>query len=130
MNTKNIQKLPDSELDVMLVLWSYDRPVMIRDIYNDFQTIRPCSKSAIHTLVDHLLHKGFIKIEMSDDKQSHKMITPLVSEEDYRRSAADKFVTKACRGSWQKLIAALVETNNLSEDDIDELTALLNKKGR
>ncbi len=125
---RSIPRLPDSELDIMLVLWSYDRPVRIIEIYNDLQSIRPCTKSAIHTLVDHLLQKGCIKIDFSQDKQSYKLITPLISEEDYRAAEASSFVEKLCGGSWQKLIAALVRSDNLSGADIDELTKLLDKK--
>ncbi len=128
-NERKIPRLPDSEMDIMLVLWSYDRPVKIIDIYNDLQSIRPCTKSAIHTLVDHLLQKGFIKIEMSPDRQSYKMITPLISEDEYRASEADSFISKLCGGRWQKLIAAMVQSDNLSKEDIDEIAQLLDKKG-
>ena len=130
MNTKNkIQKLPDSEHDIMLVLWSYDRPVRIIEIYNDLKSIRPCTKSAIHALVDHLLNKGFVRIEYSEDRQSHKCITPLVSEKEYRASATDTFLQKLCGGRWQTLIAALVDSDAISDKDLSEIEALLQKKG-
>ena len=125
---RKIARLPDAELDIMLVMWRYDRPVMIIDIYNDLQTIRPCSKSAIHTLVESLCNRGFIRIEHSQDKRSHKILTPLISEDEYRTAEADSFVDKLCGGKWQKLIAAIVDSDNLSDGDIDELTELLNRK--
>ncbi len=126
---RKIPRLPDAELDIMLVLWRYERPVRIIDIYNDLQSIRPCTKSAIHTLVEHLQGRGFIHIDFSEDKRSFKMITPLISEDDYRTAEADSFVDKLCGGKWQKLIAALVASKNLSDDDIEEIATLLEKKG-
>lgn len=130
MNTKpKIPKLPDSELDIMLVLWSYDRPVRIIEIFNDLKSIRPCTKSAIHALVDHLLTKGFVKIEYSSDRQSYKCITPLISKEEYRASAADTFLQKLCGGNWKTLIAALVDSDAISDADLTEIETLL-KKGR
>ena len=75
-NSRKIPRLPDAELDIMLVIWKYDRPVRIIEIYNDLQSIRPCTKSAIHTLVESLHSRGFIKIELSPDKRSYKMLTP------------------------------------------------------
>ncbi len=127
-NENKLHKLPESELDIMLVLWSYDRPVRIAEIFNDLKPVRPCTKSAIHTLVDNLLKKGYIKIELSEDRQSHKMITPLVSEDDYRALEAGSFVRKLCGGKWQKLICALVDSKEISDSDIEELTALLSKR--
>ncbi len=127
-NERKIPKLPDAEMDVMLVLWSYDRPVKIIDIYNDLQSVRPCSKSAIHTLVDHLLQRGFIRIEMSPDRQSYKMITPIISQDEYMAAEADSFISRLCGGSWQKLIAAMVQSKNLSKDDMDEIAMMLDKK--
>lgn len=130
MNTKNIHKLPDSELDVMIVIWRYDRPVMIVDIWNDLKDIRPCTKPTVHSLLDNLEKKGFVKVEFSTDKQSHKIITPLISEEEYRADATSSFVQKLCRGRWQTLIAALADNDEISEDDLDEIAALLSTKGK
>ncbi len=127
-NDKQIGKLPDSELDVMLVLWSYDRPVRIAEIFNDLKTVRPCTKSAIHAMVEHLLEKGFLEIEFSEDRQSHKLISPLITKEAYRAAAAGSFLQKLCGGKWQNLIASLIDADTLSEDDIDELTTLLKRK--
>ncbi len=126
---KRIQKLPEAELDVMLVIWKLNRPAKIIDIFEGLKQVHPLSKSAIHTLVDNLLKREFIKIEYSPDKQSYKMISPLVSEEEYRAVEADSFVSKLCRGKWQNLITALVDTNEISDEDLEELTSLLNKKG-
>ena len=128
MESKNKQRLPDAELDVMLVIWKLGRPAKIIDIFDGLKQVHPLSKSAIHTLVDNLLKRGFIKIEHSPDRQSHKLITPLVTEEEYRLSEANSFIRRLCGGRWQTLIAALVDTNEITDDDIDEIAALLNKK--
>ena len=127
-NDKKIPRSPDAELDIMLVIWKYDRPVRIIEIYNDLQSIHPCTKSAIHTLVESLQHRGFINIEFSPDKRSYKMLTPLVSEDEYRTAEADTFIDKLCGGKWQKLIAALTTSDKLSDDEIEELTQFLQKK--
>lgn len=127
-NDKKIPRIPDAELDIMLVIWKYDRPVRIIEIYNDLQSIHPCTKSAIHTLVESLQHRGFINIEFSPDKRSYKMLTPLVSEDEYRTAEADTFIDKLCGGKWQKLIAALTTSDKLSDDEIEELTQFLQKE--
>lgn len=130
MNTKSIHKLPDSELDVMIVIWRFERPCMIVDIWEALKDIRPCTKPTVHSLLDNLEKKGFVNIEFSPDKQSHKIITPLVTEEEYRADATSSFLNKLCRGRWQTLIAALADNDEISEDDLDEIKALLNSKGK
>ncbi len=129
IHERKIPRLPDAELDIMLVLWKYDRPVKIIEIFNDLQSVRPCTKSAIHTLVESLHQRGFLSINFSPDKRSYKMLTPLVSEDEYRTAEANSFIDKLCGGKWQKLIAAMTESDKLSEEDIGELRQLLNKKG-
>lgn len=126
---RNIPRLPDAELDIMLVLWKKKQPMKIIEIVNELKDIRPCTKSAIHTLVENLRRRGFIHIAFSEDKRSFKMITPLISEDEYRTAEADSFVDKLCGGKWQKLIAALIASQNISGDDIDEIAALLGDKG-
>ena len=130
MNTKHIHKLPDSELDIMIVIWKFERPCMIVDIWNELQAIRPCTKPTVHSLLDNLEKKGFVHIDFSPDKQSHKIITPLISEKEYRADATSSFVKKLCRGKWQTLIAALADNDEISEDDLDEIAALLATKGK
>ena len=56
------------------------------------------------------------------------MLTPLVSEDEYRTAEADTFIDKLCGGKWQKLIAALTTSDKLSDDEIEELTQFLQKK--
>ncbi len=125
---RSIPRLPDAELDIMLVIWKYERPVKVLEIVNDLKPIRPCSKSAIHTLVESLQRRGFIQIAFSPDKRSYKMITPLITEDEYRTAEADSFIDKLCGGKWQTLIAALTASDRLTEKEIGELTQLLEKK--
>ena len=128
-NKKTIPRLPDAELDIMTVLWKYDRPVKIIDIFNALQSIRPVSKATIHTHIEILQNRGFINIEFSPDKRSYKMLTPIISENEYRTAEANSFIDRLCRGKWQKLIAALTESDKLTDEEIRELQNLLSKKG-
>lgn len=128
-NENNIPRLPDAELEIMTILWKYDRPLKIIDIYNELQSIRPISKATVHGHIEALKKRGFINIEFSPDKRSYKLLTPLISEDAYRTAEAESFIDRVCGGKWQKLIAALTASNKLTEDEVGELRQLLNKKG-
>lgn len=127
MSQKATTKIPDAELDIMLFLWKHGKPARVIDIYNGLREVRPCSKPAIHTLLERLSSKGFVQIDTVDAPSPYKIITPLVAEEDYRAFESDNFLTKLCRGSWKTLIATLVDTGKISSNDIDEISKLLNK---
>ena len=124
----SIQRIPDAELDIMLILWKSDVPLKIIDIYNGLRTVRPCSKPAIHTLLDRLHTRGFVRLDTVEASTPYKLVTPLVTEEEYRAAESDNFLTKLCRGSWKTLIATLVDTGKITSDDIDEISRLLNQK--
>ncbi|MBE6599037.1 MAG: BlaI/MecI/CopY family transcriptional regulator [Ruminococcaceae bacterium] len=121
-------RIPDSELDVMLVLWQSETPLRVIDIHNGLRGVRPCSKPAIHTLLDRLAEKGFVKIETVEAAIPYKLISPIVTEEEYRREESDNFITKLCRGSLSTLIATLIDTGKITDDDIDEIARLLDEK--
>lgn len=125
MNRQKIIRIPDAELDIMLILWKSGDALRVSEIHNALKDIRPCSKPAIHTLIERLSDRGFVKIETVDASTPYKLITPLVMENDYRAAESENFVDKLCRGSWKTLIATLVDTGKISRDDIDEITELI-----
>ena len=127
---KAIARLPDAELDIMLVLWQLPVPARVIDLYNGLRPIRPCTRPTIHNLLDRLEERGFVKMEIHACSQPYKLITPLISEEEYRAVESRSFLQKLCRGRWQSLIAALIDTDEISADDLDEISAILEKRSR
>lgn len=124
---KKLSRIPDAELDIMLILWRHDRALRVSEIYTELQPVRPCSKAAVHTLIDRLSKRGFTHIEHVETTQPYKLITPLVKEKDYRTTESQTLVDKLCSGKWQPLIASLCDCGKLSEADLDEIAELLNK---
>ncbi len=128
--SRPLSKLPEAELDVMLILWKTPGSARVLDIYNALQSVRPCSKPAIHTLLDRLEKRGFVKQETVDAPIPYKKITPVVTESEYRAAESNVFLDKLCRGSWKTLIATLIDTGRISTDDLTEITELLNSGKR
>ncbi len=130
MEKKELRRIPDAELDIMLVLWKRARPMKIIEIFEDMQQIRPCTKTTIHSLLERLCDAGFVKIDFSEDRRAYKIITPLVSEEEYRAAESENFVNRLCRGRWQTLMASLMDSGAIGEEDLAEMEAILkHKKG-
>ena len=126
---KNHRELPDSELDVMLALWELNRPSTVSDIHRVMQKRRKCSKPAVHILIDRLAAKDYVKVENIDAPVPYKLITSLITREEYCGNASDGFISKLFSGKWQNLIANLVDTGKISDDDIAELEEII-KRGK
>lgn len=125
---KRIQ-LPDAELDVMMVLWQRGEPSSVPDIHRDLQERRPCTRPAVHILLDRLAAKGFVQVDVVDSPVTYKRITALVTEEEYCQAASESFVEKICRGRWQRLIATLVQAGEITDEDLEEIARIVNRKG-
>lgn len=128
MNRKKLVKLPDSELDIMLVLWDSPRGCKVSDIFKALKDTHPLSKAAIHTLLERLHGKGFIEINTVDAPTPYKMILPVVTEKEYRAEESDSLVDKLFRGNWRSLIASLVDSGRITEADIDEISRMIRDK--
>lgn len=125
---KQLVKLPDSELDIMLVLWNFDGECKVADIYNGLKDSHPLSKAAIHTLLERLEKRGFIETKTVDAPTPYKMIFPVVTEEEYRTAESGNFVDKLFRGNWKNLITALVDNGKITENDIEEISRMIREK--
>ena len=126
--TKKVARVPEAELDIMIILWRTGRPMKVSDICSDLQEYRKCSKAAVHTLIDRLSKRGFVKIELVETSLPYKLIHPVVTEEEYRALESETLIDKLCRGKWQPLIASLYDSGKLTQNDIDEIAAMLNGK--
>lgn len=126
--SKRIETLPDAELDVMRVLWERKEPSLVSDIHADLQNKRKCTKPAVYILLDRLAQKQFVRIDVIDKPISYKLITPLITEEEYCTAASEGFINKLFHGSWKHLIANLVDSGEISSADLDEIAEIINGK--
>ena len=117
----NIRKLPDSELEVMQVLWGLKPPVPRALVEDTIRETSPLARTTILTLLARLADKGFIKAE----KQGRSSVyTPLVTREAYLASQSRRFFDKLCGGSVSAFASALTDSG-ISREDLAELSRLL-----
>ena len=119
------EKISDSELEVMRVLWDVRTALPVGEIRRALQERRGWEATTIKTLVQRLVAKGVV----AQEKRGAFYYTPLVSEKEYNDWATERLIHRLYRGSAKSLVAALVQSDELSEDDIDELRAMFRKGG-
>ena len=114
------QKISDSELEVMRVLWEAGAALPITEIRQTLQERKGWEATTVKTLVQRLVTKGVL----SQEKRKVFYYRPLVTEAEYSNWAAMDLVSRLFRGSAKELVATLVKSEGLSAEDIDELREL------
>lgn len=129
--SKNIRRLPDSELEVMQAVWACS-PQAGTD-----ENIQPVSRSQIEkilqdksmalttllTLLTRLTEKGFIRTEKIGRSNCY---TPLISQSDYLACQSRSFLDKLCGGSISTFASALCDSG-LTKQELEELAQLLER---
>lgn len=113
-------KISDSELEVMRVLWRAGVALPVTEIRETLQQSRGWEATTVKTLVSRLVTKGVLRQE----KRSVFYYTPLISEAEYNDWATHDLISRVYHGSARDLVAALVRSDGLTQDDIDELRDL------
>ena len=117
---KSVEKITDSELEVIRVLWEAGDALPITEIRRRLQQRKGWEATTIKTLVQRLSAKGVLEQE----KRNVFYYRPLVSEQEYNDWATGDLIRKLYRGSAEELVAALVRSDGLSKSDVDELRAM------
>ncbi|ROR22108.1 putative transcriptional regulator [Mobilisporobacter senegalensis] len=125
-NEEFIERLPDSELIIMKVIWDSSEPVGIGKIIEVIAKEKDWTRSTVQVLLSRLEERGFIKAQK---KGRLKYYTPLIDEDLYCKKETKTFLEHFYNNSYKKLIASLVEDNNIGEGDIEDIIQILKRGG-
>ena len=113
-----INKIPQSELDVMKVIWQNEEPVSSKLVTSKLEEIKGWKRTTTLTLLSRLVEKGFLE---ADKTRRLTYYTSLVNEEDYLKLESSYFFKNVFGKSLSSLISTLHSNNDVSKEDIDEL---------
>lgn len=119
---RTIQKLPESELDIMLVLWKQKSDMSrseIEKIVNQKKTLAP---TTILTLLSRLEKKGFVSIKRVGNLNKYHW---LVSQEEYQQKEGKGMLEKLYGNSVKNFVAAMYQGREINEEDLKELEGFL-----
>jgi len=126
MSTK-IMKLPDAELEIMKVIWHNETPISTSLIKEHLDKTRPWNVSALLTLLDRLIGRGFLS---SYKQGKHRYYEILVEENDYVARENKSFLEKINDNSIIRFVTSLYDSNAITDRDLDELSAFIEEKAR
>ena len=119
------EKITGSEVEVLEILWQSGEPLPVAPIRTQLEKERGWDASTVKTLLRRLCDKGVVAVE----KREVFYYRPLLDREEYRRWSARSLLNRVFRGNTRDLIASLVEGDQLSEADLEELREILYAKG-
>lgn len=124
-DTNSLERLPDSELQVMKIIWNNETPIGTGKITDILSEEKHWSRSTIQVLLSRLEERRFIQCQ----KQGRlKYYIPLVKEEDYCAKETKTFLEHFYNNSYKKLISSLVESNTIGVQDIDDIIEIITDK--
>ena len=113
--------ISNAEFEVLDVLWD-DYPATSSDIVERLNQKKPWHDKAVKTLLSRLVKKGVVDF---DKAQRQYLYRPLIAREDYTKKEASSFVSRIFKGKVAPLVAGFANQNSLSQQDVDELKALI-----
>lgn len=120
---KDFTKLPESELQIMQLIWDMDKKG-VKDIHAGAilaaypEQIGHLALTTVLTLISRLQTKGFITLEKHGRANCAIVIA---DENEYKRRAAKDFVETVYKNNTRGLISALYSDGILSEEDLADL---------
>ena len=118
-------EISDAEYQVMKVIWSADVPLNTNEVVERLEITTAWKPKTIHTLLSRLVKKGALQY-VKDGRVF--VYTPLVKESEILAQENDNFLNRFYDGTLNSMIVHLLEQDKLSEDDINALKHILDKK--
>jgi len=109
-------KIQDSELEVMRVLWETNQATSLIRIRQDLHERCGWADSTVKTLLQRLCKKGAVALERRG------MYCPVLDASEYYRWSTRQYVDKVFGGDVKKMVSFLIADGLLSGGDIMDIS--------
>ncbi len=123
---KRLPKISESEWQVMKVVWA-GSPRTANEIVEELAGATSWKPKTIRTLLNRLVGKKALGFEK--DGREYRYY-PLVSEAESVKAESRSFIRRVYGGALRPILAAFLESEDLSKEDIEDLKRIIKKKGR
>ena len=117
-----MEKLFESEIKVMEILWS-SGPLAAKEVSLLAAERIGWNKNTTYTVLKKLEAKGLIR-----RGEPNFICTPLVTRDEAQRAEAKSLLQRVFGGSKKALFSALLQEESLTDEEIAELKALIEKR--
>lgn len=118
--------LTDQELEIMKIVWKRG-DVTVRDVYEELLRHRKIAYTTVMTMMGILEQKG--RLTKSGAERAH-VYSPAEPERKVVGNMVQDFVKRVFNGSAKPLLVHLVESRDITHEEIDEISKFLKEKRR
>ncbi len=121
---KTIKRLPDSELEIMMIIWEANEPVTSAYVSEKLKDKKEWKITSVLTFLARLTEKGFIT---SRREGKINIYSAVVGEQEYLENEGKSFLEKLYGNSLTTFVASLYKGNAISDKDLTELRRFIDK---
>lgn len=118
------KRLPDSELDIMLVLWQENAHLRTSEILAKLNN--GWALATLKVLLDRLVQRGCVQCTRDGRFTLYKAI---LQKDSYSSREVNGVLNRYYESSAKNLIASLVRTEKLTQQDLNEIAMMLKNAG-
>lgn len=124
-----LQKLSDAELEIMKIIWENPEETTLFSYLMEELAAqgKPCQKNTLIVLLSRLVGKGYLSATKVGRRNEY---VPLISEAAYQTGQTRHFIDKVYEGNVKGLVTNLIAGDLLTEEEYEELKALLEGRGK
>ncbi len=120
---KSLTPLGETEMEVLHHVWKLEEAT-VKQVRNRILEDREVAYTTIMTVMKNLADKGYLKYRK--DGLSY-VYSPAIEPESVRFNLVNDLVKKVFKGSPQELIQTLVKSEDLSDEDRDQIKDMIDK---
>ena len=118
--------ISNAEWEVIRALWQHGA-MAARDVYAALPEGHGWAYKTVKTLLSRLVAKGAVEYEQVGNSYLYR---PVYTREQMTRKEVKGFVDRVLEGSLMPLLAHFIEERDLDDEELDQLTRLVEKEGR
>lgn len=121
-----IERLSETEAEIMRLFWEQKAPLCVSEVTRLLSHKHNWKAPTTHVLLMRMVAKGVLSVDKSG--YTHKY-TPTLTEDEWLVAESTQ-VSERLKRSLPSIVATLIESQQLSEKELDEISKLLAEKRR
>ena len=122
---KELKKLPDCELDIMMTIWEAGGTVTTAYIGSHLELAQHWTAPTLLNFLYRLEHRGFLECERRGKVNYY---TPLVSKSEYLKMESRSLFRRLYGNSLKGMLTALYDGTEISGEELKELEEFLESR--
>jgi len=123
---QDMPALSEAQMEIMNIVWNQPGTTL-GEIWRELQDRRTMARNTVQTLLTRLVEKGWLTTE-TEGKVFHYRAT--VPRESTMKHVVSRFIDTAFNGSAEGLVMALLESQELKNDEVSRIRALIDQAQR